>query len=315
MSNHLKRVLIAIVGIPVIIAASVAGGIYFFLLVSAISALSLYEFYKIAEKKGAKPVVTIGIVSGFFVNLSFFHVKLRDFIAGYAQSHAIFMPFPSQTQLLFMTILIVVILLGLVELFRNNGSAILNLSATVLGIIYISLFFGTLIGLREVFVPFDFPINRYFSVPDSYADPAVAAQVYRWGGYTVISILAMIWVCDSAAYYAGTAFGKHKLFPRVSPKKSWEGSIAGFIFAIITAVAAKYIALDYLPLGSAVIIGVIAGVFGQLGDLLESLLKRDAGVKDSSLMIPGHGGVFDRFDSLLLVSPLVYLYIDYILLS
>jgi phosphatidate cytidylyltransferase len=122
----------------------------------------------------------------------------------------------------------------------------------------------------------------------------------------------MIWVCDSAAYYIGSAFGKHKLFPRVSPNKSWEGAIAGFIFAVVTAVAAKYLLLDYLRTDQAVILGIIVGIFGQLGDLFESLLKRDAGVKDSSNLIPGHGGVLDRFDSLLVVSPLVYLYLDFV---
>ena len=141
---------------------------------------------------------------------------------------------------------------------------------------------------------------RFSSILPEIGQAAID-HVYRWGGYTVISIFVMIWICDSAAYYAGSAFGKHKLFPRVSPNKSWEGTFFGFIFAVITAVAAKYIVLDYLPLGSAVIIGVIVGSVGQLGDLIESLLKRDAGVKDSSQFIPGHGGVLDRFDSLLLV--------------
>jgi phosphatidate cytidylyltransferase len=122
----------------------------------------------------------------------------------------------------------------------------------------------------------------------------------------------MIWICDTAAFHFGVALGKHKLFPRVSPNKSWEGSIFGFIFAIATAVAAKYIVLDYLSLPQSVVIGCIVGIFGQLGDLIESLLKRDAGVKDSSHIIPGHGGAFDRFDSLLLTAPLVYLYIDFI---
>jgi phosphatidate cytidylyltransferase len=184
-----------------------------------------------------------------------------------------------------------------------------------LGILYISLFFGTLIGLRQVFVPTDFPFYRYFPQATTLCDPSVVGQIDRWGGYTIISVLATIWICDTAAFQIGSIAGRHKLFPRVSPNKSWEGAVAGFIAAVITAVAAKMLVLEYLPLGGAVIIGMIVGIIGQLGDLTESLLKRDAGVKDSSALLPGHGGIFDRFDSLLLVAPCVYLYIDYILFS
>ena len=315
MSNHTQRILIAIIAIPIIIIICIAGGMYFFGLIAILSALSLYEFYKLAEKKGTEPIIITGLVAGFFVNLSFYHVKLRTFIVELANSQGILIPFPTQAQLLFITIIIIIVTLSLIELFRNNGSALLNLSTTIFGIFYISLFWGTFIGLRELFVPFDFPMMRYFPGESSFTDPVIIQQVYKWGGYTVISILAIIWICDTAAYYGGTALGKHKLFPRVSPNKSWEGSIFGFVFAVLSSVAAKYVVLEYLSVGDAIMLGVIVGVFGQLGDLVESLFKRDAGVKDSSNLIPGHGGVLDRFDSLLLVSPLVYLYLDFILFS
>ena len=131
----------------------------------------------------------------------------------------------------------------------------------------------------------------------------------------MISIFAMIWICDSAAFHVGSALGKHKLFPRVSPQKSWEGAVAGLIAAILVALAAKYLVLTFLPVTSAIVLGAIVGTIGQLGDLTESLLKRDAGVKDSSTLIPGHGGVFDRFDSLLLVAPCAYLYLEYFVLT
>ncbi len=124
-----------------------------------------------------------------------------------------------------------------------------------------------------------------------------------------ITVFAIIWICDSAAFHVGAPWGKHKLFPRVSPQKSWEGAIAGCLFGIAAAIAAKYIALPFLPLTGAILIGAVVGTIGQLGDLTESLLKRDAGVKDSSKLIPGHGGAFDRFDSVLMVSPCVYLYL------
>ena len=109
--------------------------------------------------------------------------------------------------------------------------------------------------------------------------------------------------------------GKRKLLERVSPGKTWEGAIAGFLGALVTMVAAQRWLLGYLTVFDGILIGLIVGVFGQMGDLVESRFKRDAGLKDASGIIPGHGGVYDRFDSLVFVSPLVYLYIDFVVLS
>ncbi|MFB3056342.1 MAG: phosphatidate cytidylyltransferase, partial [Ignavibacteriaceae bacterium] len=128
----------------------------------------------------------------------------------------------------------------------------------------------------------------------------------------IISIFASIWICDSAAFFGGTSLGKHKLFPRVSPNKSWEGAIFGLLFAVIAMVISKVIIIDFLSWLDVIIIGIIVGIIGQIGDLIESLFKRDAGVKDSSALIPGHGGIFDRFDSLLYSAPAVFLYIKYL---
>ena len=177
------------------------------------------------------------------------------------------------------------------ELFRNNGSSIQNLGATLLGVFYLGIFGSTLVGIREFYPNID--------------------GLYNHGGYLIISIFASIWICDSAAFFGGTAFGKHKLFPRVSPKKSWEGAIFGFVFVILAMILAKNIVLDFLSLKDAIVIGFIIGTLGQIGDLIESLLKRDAGIKDSSNLIPGHGGIFDRFDSLFYSSPIIYLYLTY----
>ena len=181
------------------------------------------------------------------------------------------------------------VLILLAELFRNKDSAIINIGTTLLGVLYFGILASTILLLRE-----------HFSRENI---------LYAEGGYLIISILVSIWVCDSAAFFLGSAFGKHKLFPRVSPNKSWEGAIAGFVFAIIAMIVAKFYFIDFLTIFDAIVIGVIVGTIGQMGDLVESLIKRDAGVKDSSALIPGHGGIFDRFDSLLLTAPAVYLYL------
>jgi phosphatidate cytidylyltransferase len=297
VSNLVQRVLVGIVAIPIILLLCMAGGVYFFLFVALVSAVALHEFYRLAAAKGAKPMVALGLLAGFAVNLTFF------------------LGLASRPPLLTTVLLVTVIVLSLRELFRNEGSAILNLSTTLLGVLYVSLFFGTLIGIRQLFVAGAFPATRFFATGSALGDAQIAHQIHAWGGYTVISVFVTIWICDSAAFHVGVPFGKHKLFPRVSPNKSWEGAIAGLVFAIAAALAAKSLLLSFLPVSGAIFIGVIVGTVGQLGDLTESLMKRDAGVKDSSALIPGHGGAFDRFDSVLLVAPCVYLYLDYFLRS
>lgn len=307
MSNHLQRILVAIIAIPLIVFATLAGNLYFFCLIALLETIGLKEFYSLSSAKGAKPLSLVGLIVGIFILLSFFNNKLINLFAG------LFHQAPnSESQFLLLVILVSIALMSLIELFRNNGSALLNLSVTWMGLFYVSLFFGTLIGIREIFTSMHVPVLRYF--PTGF-DNNAAELLYRWGGYTIVSVYAMIWSCDSAAYYVGSAFGRHKLFPRVSPGKSWEGAIAGFVVAVFIAILSKYLFLDYLLLHEAIILGIIVGIFGQLGDLFESLLKRDAGVKDSSTLIPGHGGMLDRFDSLLFVAPIVYLYLDFIVFA
>lgn len=181
-------------------------------------------------------------------------------------------------------LLLSIIVLTFVELFRNKNSSILNLGGTILGIFYIVLFFTSLINLREI-----------------------DHQNYWKGGFLILSMIFSIWACDSAAYFGGISLGKHKIFPRVSPKKSWEGSIFGFVFAIITMLIMQHYFLYFITISQTIILGATIGIFAQIGDLIESSFKRDVGVKDSSNLIPGHGGFFDRFDSLIYISPIIYL--------
>jgi phosphatidate cytidylyltransferase len=120
----------------------------------------------------------------------------------------------------------------------------------------------------------------------------------------ILTAAVPIWAGDTAAIFAGKAFGKHKLAPSISPNKTWEGSIANFLAAVGAAAALGYF-LKY-PMDKMLLLGVSCGVIGQFGDLFESYLKRQAGVKDSGNLLPGHGGVFDRLDSLLMTAPFSY---------
>lgn len=193
---------------------------------------------------------------------------------------------------LFPAFIIISVLTLLTEIFRNKENAISNLGATLLGIFYIGLFSSSLISIREFY-------------------PRIE-DLYLRGGLIIISIFASIWICDSAAYFIGSKFGKHKVIPRISPSKSWEGAVAGFVFAILTMIIARIVLIGFLSTKDVIILGIIIGVVGQLGDFVESLIKRDSGAKDSSGLIPGHGGMFDRFDSLLLSAPVIWLYLRYL---
>jgi phosphatidate cytidylyltransferase len=185
------------------------------------------------------------------------------------------------------SLFLLVVLTLIVELFKNRPHALANTAITIFGVQYLALF------------AFFIPLRRL----------GIERGMGHAGAWIVFAVLVSIWVCDTAAYGFGLRFGKHPLFKRVSPKKTWEGAIAGFVFAIISVSIFKAFWLPFLNWYDMFFFGFIVGVLGQLSDLVESLFKRDAGVKDSSSILPGHGGFLDRFDSLLLVGPVVYLYL------
>lgn len=263
------RIIVSVAAIPFIGLAAYFGGLLFLIFVLGIALISFFEFSILVKSKGTNPNLIFGLTSVVLILLNVYFEWLDFYIL----------------------ILLISFILLIVELYRDNNSAILNLGSTFLGIFYIGVFSASLLSIRELF--------------------NFSNQLYEQGGLLIIALFVTIWICDSAAFFLGTAFGKHKLFPRVSPKKSWEGAIAGFIFSILTMIAAHFILLDFLSLVDSFIIGTIVGTVGQIGDLIESLIKRDANVKDSSALIPGHGGVFDRFDSLLFSAPVVYVYLIY----
>ncbi|MCD6335969.1 MAG: phosphatidate cytidylyltransferase [Candidatus Latescibacteria bacterium] len=182
----------------------------------------------------------------------------------------------------------IVIVLLTVELGRKEaGSAISNVGGTLLGVWYLGIAGGALLLIRE-------GAGRF-----SYSE----------SGRVVMLLFMMLWAMDTAAYFVGRPFGRHRLFPRVSPKKSVEGAIGGFVGSLFVAVVSAHTFTAFLSMGHNIALGTIVGIGGQVGDLTESLLKRDAGVKDSSALLPGHGGILDRFDSLFFAGPLAYLYL------
>ena len=133
---------------------------------------------------------------------------------------------------------------------------------------------------------------------------------YNANGYNyqiILGTMLLISMNDIGAYFAGKSFGKNKLFERISPKKTWEGTAGGVLLSLILSYfLAQY--FEVLDVTEWVIISLITSVFGSLGDLVESMIKRDLNVKDSGKIIPGHGGILDRFDSLLIVAPFVFFY-------
>ena len=131
------------------------------------------------------------------------------------------------------------------------------------------------------------------------------------GAWRVVLLLAIVMSADTFAYFAGSAFGRHKLAPRVSPGKTMEGLAGGVIGGIVGALVVRQLGLPGVPVAAAVVLGIVVSVFGVTGDLVESLFKRWSGVKDSGRLFPGHGGMLDRLDSLLFGAPVLYYYFLY----
>jgi phosphatidate cytidylyltransferase len=193
------------------------------------------------------------------------------------------------------------------EEFRSKRNAMANIAYTILGNLYISLSFASFIMLRTLHEFKNISPQSIITIEDQTSVMSLFNDDVCM--LFLLFILFSVWISDSSAYFIGKRFGKHKLAPRVSPKKTWEGAVAGFIGGAGGFVFLSLFFIDGFPIIHSIVVGFIIGTIGQIGDLAESQLKRDAGVKDSSALIPGHGGILDRFDSLLLIMPVVALYI------
>ena len=214
-------------------------------------------------------------------------VKLTGYIfTGLMAAYYFWLPAITLLQGLSLLTCFIVITL-FIEMGRDKLNPTRNMGITILGIMYVPVLLGSVIALRNL----DTVYSTYFTV----------------------SMVVAIWSCDSVAFIFGMKWGQKKIFPRVSPNKSWVGSLAGFVstFVVYYGLHVQGILPD-LTLLDVAVFSIITGFFGQAGDFAESLLKRDAGVKDSGKLLLGHGGVLDRFDSIIFASPLTYAYLSII---
>ena len=223
----------------------------------------------------------IGIVEFYRMALPERKVELP--LAVTAGSILVFTPFAGNSTLILASIGLLFISFSLLFLFRIRSidTAAREISYALLAFLYIPFLMMHLVQLR----------------------------LTPYGIQWIFVIMLIVMTNDSAAYYTGSAFGKHRLYPLVSPKKSVEGAIGGLIGSLCGTFLAKYTFFLQLSFRDAVVTALVVGMIGQAGDLFESLLKRSFGVKDSGTIIPGHGGVLDRLDSILFAAPITYYYV------
>ncbi len=295
MSNLGKRVLVAAVAIPIALGVVYEGGLGLALLVAVAAVLGTRELFDLAEKTGARPLRGLGMILAALAPLSIWLLAASPgtsasgiFGAGAgALSH-----FPvwllSQWPLA-AALIPIVVLCGVLWKRAASDRPLSAAAVTLLGPIYCGVLPSTLL------------VIRYAAGPGA-----------SWGAtWMVFFPLAITWLCDSFAMWGGMMIGGAKMAPSISPGKTRAGGIAGLLGGVLTAVAFVPLALAptgrSVPLGVAAFMGLILAATAQVGDLAESLLKREAGVKDSGALIPGHGGVLDRLDSLYFVLPVATL--------
>lgn len=280
MSELTTRILLALFGIPLTLGLIYAGGWIFVAALGGVAGIGAWELFRMARVAGNEPLDTAGIILAASVPL---------------MVHASYLGVFRMT----LTVALIIFMTLLASVIWVRGTArkpLISFALTIVGVIYATQ------------VSYMYPLR--------YHDYAVGALA---GTMLVMFPIAVTWATDTGAYAFGRMFGRHKLIPSVSPAKTIEGALGGLLISVLGAwlyvqfLLKPFAHLSMLPL-SIVAFGLIVGFVGQVGDLAESLLKRDAGVKDSSKLLPGHGGILDRFDSLLFVLPVAYLLLGYMLL-
>lgn len=293
LKTFTTRALTAIVFVAVLLSCIIFNYVSFAALFFVVSVWGLYEFYQLAEKLGSKPYKTIGLVSG---------ALLFGFSA---ISNTIYGPGINQYFPLILAISFLIFIAGLLD---KNPNTVLNVAYTLMGLIYAVVPFMLLTNISCLRGAYNFS-HEFSSGNYVYEEAHWYTDLAPYNFHYVLGIILLIWASDTGAYLVGSFIGKNKLYERISPGKTWEGSIGA---AILNIGCAYVISLWFpeLALVHWIAISILVSVFGTLGDLVESMLKRQAGVKDSGKIMPGHGGILDRFDSLLFVSPFVYAYLQ-----
>lgn len=281
-----SRLVTAAVALPVLIASIVIPPLKLLFVAIAVAAMAvaLYEFWFLAKRVGARP----------------------DVVIGYAGAAAVFATFLLDPELRFTPPLLLFVIPALViaalaaEMLRGApfDKMILSVGATVAGVLYVILLGGFLVAVRVGFQQ-TIPAEGGYWFPAAVVDRTLSTHLL---GFFFLVLMGS----DTGAYYAGRAFGKHKLAPRVSPGKTWEGAVGGMLASLFAAALAHFWFFPELPLMAALPLAAVMNVLGVAGDLSESALKRGANAKDAAHILPGHGGFLDRLDSLLFSAPLLY---------
>ena len=258
MSQFVSRLLVTIVGVPVVLWLVWLGGWWLFGLALFATLVALHELYVMA--RGLRPLVLAGY-AGALATLLGAHLGGTPWMLGG----------------FVLTLLLAFLLYGIAE---TRQTATVTVSSTVLGTAWIALGIGHVLLLR--------------SIPEH-------------GRLIVFTVLLAVFADDTAAYLVGRVIGRHKLAPALSPGKTWEGFLAGTAAAVAVAFFALYEDRgSYLPIWQALLLGAVVALAGALGDLFESALKREVGIKDTGRLLGGHGGVLDRIDSLLWAGPAAF---------
>ena len=235
----------------------------------------LVEFYRLCRKKGVEPMSSVGVATSLAIFGLAFAVFLQWGTPATDLTGRIVLG-----ALLYM--MLIVPTAFVCELWRKSPTPIANIATTFMGIIYVAL-----------------PMAMVLFIPQ--------LLVGEWSGLAMLAFIGIIWVNDIFAYLVGVTLGKHRLCERISPKKSWEGFFGGLIGAVGASVLFGHLFGGNLLVWGG--LGLVTALAGVAGDLVESLMKREVGVKDSGAMMPGHGGFLDRFDALFLAVPFAFFYL------
>lgn len=280
MKNLMVRTLSGLVLVAVFVGAVLGSQWSFGALLLLILVGGQTEFYKLARETGLSPQRWMGLAVGvllFALNFIVFRQFSRS-VTDEAGGAVLYL-------LLYIGLLLPT--LFVCELFRRSATPLANLGATLLGVLYVAV-----------------PLSLLLYVP-------VLAGDGVWRPETVLCYIFIIWANDVFAYLVGMSVGRHRLCERLSPKKSWEGFFGGIAGAVVMGIVAARVLDGNMWVWAG--LALVAAVSGVLGDLVESMFKRAAGVKDSGRLIPGHGGVLDRFDAMLLSAPFVFVYMLFVM--